>query len=257
MSASSPTPDDKTDIARWLSEGDTARDAVASLAKRADRLRRLKLILPIGGGVILAVALLWPAVLPSLPTTAWKNGAELAMFDLTYHGTSDKGQPFTVTADKATRNVPLTVKSDAKTAPGTPPPTIDLTTPKAQLKNDDGSTVALQAQTGAYDENGQNLDLQGQVQVENSQGTQLDARQLSVDFKGNRAWTDQPVTASGDFGTVNGEGMRLEDGGKTIIFTGQTHATLNGQHEDKVETEKTETTEPVNAFPSPKSPVQP
>lgn len=239
-------------VADWWSRADDTPAAAslltAALLKRQVCLRFMKRVLPIGGLVILAIVLLWPAVLPSLPTTAWKNGSELAMFDLTYRGTSEKGQPFSVTADKATRSAPLGVKP----APGAPPPVIGLTTPRAQLLNADGTTMEIAAQNGAYDETSEGLNLHGAVQVENGKGTRLDAPQLSVDFKQNRAWTDQPVKASGNFGTVEGQGLKLEDGGKTIIFTGQTHATLNPNHESPVE----DKAEPA-ASPSPNTPIQP
>lgn len=222
-------PGDLTDLANWWSRGSiTIEDA--TLQRRASRIGRWKRILPIAGVLIILTALMWPILKPDLPVANWQPPADSTakgkstMLDLTYRGQNEQGNPFTVTADKAVRNVPL----------GTDPakagviPMIDLTIPQANLLNADGSKMELKAKNGLYNEQAQGLNLLGSVRVNRSDGMQLDAPQLSVDFKTNRAWTDQPVNAAGNFGTITGEGLRLENGGKTVIFTGQTRAVLNG-----------------------------
>ncbi len=225
-SPSKSTPE-LIDLAAWWGRNAPAVPQIGNLLQRGARARTLKRILPIVALLLIAGALLWPLLAAKFATRLITEALtpELAMLNLDYSGTDKSGRPFTVEAEKAVRQAtakPATSQANGQIG------TVALTAPSAVLQQEGGQTVNLKAATGVYNEAQQGLTLDGTVQVGNSNGVKVMAPDLAVDLKNGRAWTDKPVTATGDFGRIDGQGLRLEDGGKRIIFTGKSRAVLNG-----------------------------
>ena len=49
-----------------------------------------------------------------------------------------------------------------------------------------------------------------------------------IQLREGSASGDEPVAAQGPFGTLTSEGFRLTDRGQVVIFTGRSHAVLEG-----------------------------
>lgn len=252
--AKAATQPEIIDLATWWGRNTAAAPQIGSLLQRGVRVRRLKRILPVVAVLIVVAALLWPLLSAMLATRIVTEALtpELAMLNLDYTGRDKNGRPFRVEADKAVRQANNQQANSQVQAPGTVPQsaaggpgnektgsgpgnektgqigTLALTAPVAVLQQDNGQTVSLKSATGVYNEAQQGLTLDGTVQIGNSGGVRVVAPDLAVDLKGNRAWTDKPAMAAGDFGRIDGQGLRLEDGGKRIIFTGKSRAVLNG-----------------------------
>jgi len=188
----------------------------------------MKFILLAIGVFMLLATFIWPTILPSFSgiSTLIKDvkiepNGESAMFNLNYHGTNEDGQPFGVTAAKATRDMSK-AKDDEKA-------TINLTSPQADFTTKEGSFVALTADNGVYHEKQNDLELQGNVEIFHDNGSTFSAPQLSVDLDTNKAWTSTPVVVHGSFGEIEAEkGMEVIDGGRKVIFQGPSKARLTG-----------------------------
>ena len=227
-----PPPSPSGDLAAWWGQRAAGTQSITKLLQRGVRLQRVKRVLPTAAIVLIALALLYPTLRDALHRVAWaeklagKLTPELAMVNLDYTGVDGQGRPFTVTADKAVRQAP-DAASGQPAAPSTDQGIVTLQQPKAALKQDDGTATHLAAPAGTYDEAGQGVNLTGGVVTTRSDGVTLTSPDLAIDLKHGSAVTDKPAVATGNFGRIEGQGLRLEDGGKKIIFTGQSKAVLN------------------------------
>ena len=218
------------DLAAWWGQKARSNQSITTLLQRGVRLQRVKRVLPGAALALIVLALVYPTLRDALHRVAWADKIagqltpELAMVNLNYSGSDADGRPFTVTADKAVRQAP-TAPADSK-APADQTGIVTLQAPKAALKQDDGSATHVVAPAGTYDEAGQGVVLTGGVVSTRSDGTTLTSPDLAIDLKHGSAVTDKPAQATGSFGRIEGQGLRLEDGGKKIIFTGASKAVL-------------------------------
>ncbi len=137
----------------------------------------------------------------------------LRMVNPRFSGTNKQSRPFMLTADEARR-----------TSPGADQ--IILTNPKGDITTDGGAWVALMAARGKYAQTKQLLDLAGGVDLYHDKGLHFVSPSAHIDLKAGTAEGKEPVTGSGPSIDINGEGFRLLDGGKTVIFTGKSKAIL-------------------------------
>jgi lipopolysaccharide export system protein LptC len=147
-----------------------------------------------------------------------------------YEGVDEQGQPFTVTADRAVRV--LGDAADAGDLSRLDAETVDLVRPRAELKLPEGRALSLSAHEGRFAQGDARLDLKGGVTLEDGRGNALWIDRVDVDLDGNALVADTPVRGEGPDGRIDAEGLRLEDGGNTIIFTGRATLTLPGREGD-------------------------
>lgn len=96
---------------------------------------------------------------------------------------------------------------------------------RIELSNNGWAKV--ESKTGQYDGNNDALALAGHVTVTTSTGYLLNADDAAIDLtKGNMS-TDNPVHIEGPTGSVDAKAARVVDGGKTILFSGGVHVTIN------------------------------
>lgn len=141
-----------------------------------------------------------------------------------YEGVDEKGKPFVLTADKAMRVMPADAAAvDADVLPQGE--TVDLVRPRAEISAG-ARPLALSADKGRYAQGEQQLELNGDVILSDDRGNALQLQQVDVDLQNRALRSDAPVSGSGPDGSINAEGLRLEDGGDKVIFTGRTTLTL-------------------------------
>jgi lipopolysaccharide export system protein LptC len=204
-------------------------DVGGSVAQYSRLVARLKIALPVLAGLILLLVLVLPQIRSESERfrIGLKNVGDLAsdtlsMRNARYFGTDDNGQPYQVTA--ATVHERPEANADGTKL-------IDLTDPRAELKTDTGKRVNLNATTGVYDRKQEILDLGGQVDLVQDDGTEMHTTAAQVHLKESVATGNAPVTAKGSFGTIQATGFTARKNQKTLFFTGP--ATLVLQNSDK------------------------
>lgn len=175
----------------------------------------MKLLLPLLAVGLIVLVVLWPRLQSddgdfrfSVGQVSSEDENGSVMINPRYEGLDDSGQPFTVTADSANQ------------VPGREF-VIDLTRPKGDMVAEDGAWLAISAERGRYDREGQLVDLTGTVSLFHDRGYELLTERLAVDLASGLAVSDLPVHGQGPFGFVDSEGMRVESRGAVVHFTGK------------------------------------
>lgn len=137
-----------------------------------------------------------------------------------YYGTDDKNLPFSVTADVATQTDPQNL-------------VVTLEKPVADLTRSDGTGVVVNAQIGFFRQKDDTLDLMGSVNLYQDDGYEMHTESARVLIGPGNASGDEAVQGQGPAGTITGEGFRLYQRGRTIVFTGHSKAVLTmSSHKD-------------------------
>ena len=137
----------------------------------------------------------------------------LRMVQPRFAGMNDDSRPYLVTADEAIRANPT-----AKI--------VRLINPKGDITMRSGAWVALMAASGNYDQKGETLDLDGGVELFHDRGLHFASKTAHIDLKAGTAEGHDPVTGNGPSVDITGEGFKILEGGKRIIFTGKAKAVL-------------------------------
>jgi lipopolysaccharide export system protein LptC len=131
-----------------------------------------------------------------------------------YQGIDENRQPFMVTADQARQ-----VDPDGDEL-------VEMENPAADLFDGDGRWVAITADHGVYQPQQEVLLLDGNVNVYQEEGYELITAQAVVDLVTDVATSSTPTRGQATFGTVRSEGMRIEERGARVYFTGKAHMTI-------------------------------
>lgn len=178
-------------------------------------MRVVRLMLPIVAIVIVVYLAGWARLHPNTVETAvMKNIPDLVIDNLNYSGRDSKNQPYSLTAEKATR--PSGVSN-----------IYDLDKPRGELTLQNGAWVSGQAEYGRFDQTKRQLWLGGNVELFHDKGMQFTTDEAQVAIDDRYAWGEKPVLLQGGFGTITGQGFRLLDAGNVMIVKGPAHAVLN------------------------------
>ncbi len=179
-----------------------------------------KLLLPLIAVILVVMIVIWPHLRADskrfsigFSNIELSEAKDPSMINARYIGTDNDNQPFSVTADIAKKTDDVTQS-------------ILLELPKADITLNDGSWLVLTSQTGVYDRPTQYLELEGAVNLFHDSGYEMHTDAAGVDLSNGSAQGHTPVQGQGPFGSIESEGFRLIDKGKTIIFTGKTKAKL-------------------------------
>lgn len=215
-----------------------AKDAGHSFVPFAPRVARrlsrsysrfvgaMKVLLPMGALVLIALVVAWPYLENSdgkfrigFSTLVSTEAESPNMVNPRLVGTDSSDQPFSLTADLAL-NVRLQKDFWEN---GTP---VELEMPKADLTLEDGSWLVLTANSGLLTPAEKTLELFGEVTMFHDLGFELRTSQAVIDLEAGAALSDRPTEGQGPFGTLNAEGMQLTDKGRNILFTGKARMLL-------------------------------
>lgn len=193
---------------------------VASVTQYSKFVQVMKIALPVAAGVLLLVVLGLPLLRQQeerirVAPAKDANGRSLAMTNARYFGTDDKGQPYSVTADSVRQGT-----NDDKT--------IELDRPKAEITMTNGNAMQAAASAGVYDRDKQEIELTGEVTLDQSQG-KLKTSQARIQLKDGSATGNAKVTGEGSFGTLEASGFSYKKDEKVIRFTGPSRLVLNGK----------------------------
>lgn len=202
-----------------FANGSRSPEEFARAARHSRRVRFLKLALPIGGGLsmaIIIVAYLYSIFsLPSIdPGEARVADGKLVMSNPKISGADSNNRPYTLTADRAVQ--------DAGN-----PTRVTLEKIDGQFAIDDDNVAAVQAGMGVYDSVKKTLVLSGTVAVDTRDGMSIRMEGASIDIETGRLTTDQPVSVDTGRAQVRSQSLTVGDEGKRIIFDKGVRMTLN------------------------------
>lgn len=193
---------------------------VASVNQYSKFVQIMKIALPVAAVLLLLVVLVLPLfrqqeerirVAPAKDA----SGRSLAMTNARYFGTDDKGRPYSVTADSVRQGT----NNDK---------TVELDKPKAEITLSNGNAVNASASAGVYDRDKQEVELTGDVTLDQAQG-KLKTSQARIQLKDGSAAGNAKVTGEGSFGTLEASGFSYNKDDKVIRFTGPSRLVLNSK----------------------------
>jgi len=185
-----------------------------------------KLVLPTVAVALIAAVLVWPQLQSrdggfnlGFANLRIGDAERLRMINPRYTGLDQNQLPYEVTAEAANQDSP---KADD----------IGLEKPKADMTLSDGTWIAIEAPLGNYGQKSQLLDLSGGVNLYHDSGYEFTSPTARIDLVKGVAEGNERITGHGPFGEAEGEGFRLLDKGKTIIFTGKAKVVLYTEGDD-------------------------
>ena len=200
---------------RTFSEHIARPSRIITVSERYSRFVGLmKLMLPLGATALVVIVVTWPYLSgreDGIPLSFSSMGLGLTekvfMTNARYMGSDDKDQPYTLTAELMSEEDGV---EDA----------IRLTKPQADIMLNDGSWLALTADTGVLIRKSEQLTLEGGVNFFSDAGYEFRTQRAEINLASKRAHGDEPIEGQGPFGTLNADSFRLEDQGNTIFFEG-------------------------------------
>ncbi|MCB4820715.1 LPS export ABC transporter periplasmic protein LptC [Roseicella aerolata] len=191
------------------------------LARRRFLVAWTKRLLPVLALGLLAAVVFWPEIegnedrsRVSFRRTVEPRAEALRVVNPRYQGVDELNRPFTVTARAGQQEGSEEI--------------LNLEEPRGDIVLGDGAWIYVQSEAGRYDKPAGRLDLTGDVTIYHDNGTMLRTNEASVQVEAGTASGDAPVAAQGGFGTLTAEGFRLRERGAVVIFTGRSHAVLEG-----------------------------
>lgn len=185
---------------RWAVPG-SAHDRV---------VRWSKILLPSAVGALIAILALAPLGKKSdvsfiLDKKKVQNAPEqLRVEQARYTGTDDKGQQFTMVANRAIQR-----SSDI--------PVVDISGMSARLNMAQGPLLVA-ANLGRYNLDTQKVNVDGPVQVAGGDGYRLATRDVTVDLKHRQLSSAGPVTGSLRLGQFQAGELHADLGARTVVL---------------------------------------
>jgi lipopolysaccharide export system protein LptC len=117
---------------------------------------------------------------------------------------------------------PYEVKAVAATQDVRKPNVIELKEMQARLAiDDDGTAARLEAASGVFDTQKEQLELRHEVRVRTDLGHDAQLKSASIDFKAGTVVSREPVTVTMANGTIEAQGVEISDNGKVVVFRGR------------------------------------
>lgn len=183
-------------------------------------------LLPTVAIIVIALVVLWPqlqapveVIVPPPEVTAER--AEVAAPQ--FFSVDEQGQPFSVIATSATQE-------------GLDDAILLLEAPEAEITLNNGTWLALIAESGRYDRVGGALAVWDEVNLLRDDGVQVFTDEAHFDLNIGQGWGDLPVVVSGAFGVISGQGFRLDQERGDVVVVGKARLLLrrsSGAEEDE------------------------
>jgi len=178
-------------------------------------VQMMKVLLPAVAALLVVLILIWPYLRSedlrfrlSFAALTANETEDPSMVNPRYLGIDKENQSFSITADLARK------REDGS-------PAVELEMPKADITLKDGTWLVMTAHNGVLKQVNKTLDLTGAVNLFHDSGYEFKTSKASIDLEKGLAQGTASVRGQGPFGDLRGEGFRLIDKGKTIVFTGK------------------------------------
>ena len=207
-----------------------------------------KVAFPLAALGILALVAAWPSFVETTPPKLAANPTDSDLVQPRYFAVDEKGQPFSLTAKRAKEKDP---------AAGL----VDLDEPEAEMTELSGAWVTMRGRTGEYNRQTKILHLKGDVRILRDDGTEYRTEEAFSDIAAGTAWGDSYIVGQGPQGEVAGQGFRMSDRGKTMVFTNRAAAATPAgppSEAPKPDAPASDAPHPMPApLPTPSTPPQP
>ena len=182
-------------------------------------IRRMRLVLPIVALGITAIVLTWnngrnDKILKNAQNAAPKTIGKNELINPHFDDKDDKGQPYTITALRATQ--------DDKNED-----LMHLDQPKGDIQLNDGHWMAIQSKQGEFQRMNRQLLLQQDVTLFRDGGYQMTMAELHVDMNAKTAHSDSDIHGEGPAGTLEAKGLDGDSINGNLIFKGPATLTLH------------------------------
>jgi lipopolysaccharide export system protein LptC len=205
---------------RSFSEHMARPPRIVSVSERYSRFVGLmKLMLPLSAAALVVIVVSWPYLggrEDGIPLSFASIGIGLDekvfMTNARYMGSDDEDQPYTLTAELMAEEEGV---EDA----------FRLTKPEADIMLNNGSWLALTADSGVFNRESEHLVLVGSVNFFSDSGYEFHTQRAEFNLGTKRAHGDQPIEGQGPFGMLNADSFRLEHEGKSLVLEGHVRIT--------------------------------
>jgi lipopolysaccharide export system protein LptC len=193
--------------------------AYAKARRHSSFVRWLKLVIPVGAAVSIALVVLITIYNPfgRMGLTLGPvsiSGTKIAMEGPRLTGFKKDARPYEVTANAAYQDIRK-------------PNVIELKDMKARMGLDGAGAVAnLVSNVGVFDTVKEHLELNGDIRIITDKGEEALMQTASIDFKTGSVVSKDPVQITMTTAKINADSMQLGDSGKTITFVGRVHVAL-------------------------------
>lgn len=204
---------------------------MTEIQKYSRFVARMKFLLPLGGGLILAAVIAWPFInqKEEVPlTNVDEQSTEIVenhMIKPRYASTDKHGRPFEVEAEWGKPKD--TTHEEA-----------DLITPHGKLTTEKHGDVIVDSKHGHYDKNTNILKLDTDVVLTTGDGYRFESQQADVDIQNKIVEGGQPISGHGPAGELESQdGFRIEeteDGNRILTLKGKSRVVINASTLKKV-----------------------
>ena len=161
-----------------------------------------KIVLPSAVGALLAILALAPLDKKKVSSASERMRVEQAR----YTGTDDKGQQFTILANRAVQ-------------PSSDTPLVDINGMFARLNLQQGPMV-IAANLGRYNLDTQQVDVVGLINVTGADGFHLATQDVTVDLKHRQLASHGPAEGQMRLGQFQAKQIRADLGARTVVLDG-------------------------------------
>ncbi|ODN69374.1 LPS export ABC transporter periplasmic protein LptC [Methylobrevis pamukkalensis] len=192
--------------------------------RNSRRVRRLRLLLPalslvvalgvIGAGAVARIG--FGLGIDGLSLTA--EGLQMDAPRLS--GSDGRGRTYTVTATNAVQDF-------------NDPKVIRLFGIAAEIRQADGSWAKFDADSGIYDSGREKLRLDKNIRIRTNDGNAADLSEAAIDLKTGQVDSDAPVAFSSALGSVEAQGMKVDQKRGSVTFTDGVRMTVDPKAVDR------------------------
>lgn len=210
---------------RFIPKPGGARRHLAQTGRYSRFVSLMKILLPILALTLIVAVLAWPGVLDR------SNRFQLTFSDLStddvalemvnprYLSMDRRNRPVSVTAESAYQ-----AKGDANR--------VHLVQLLADFTAESETWISFTAAEGVYSPNQKRVRLTGPISAYSDQGYELQAAEAEINLEDGIAESNAAVTGQGPLGRFSAERMRIQQGGKHIILSGNVRLILHGHRGD-------------------------
>ena len=210
-------------------------------------IRRMRLFLPLVAVCIIVALMAWPdrqstiAILEESQKESLQSIRKNELSSPKFESVDSKNQPFTITAERAVQ------ANDDEDI-------LLLERPLGELKLNTGGRVTLASESGKYWQQQEQLELERNVTLKNSDGYTMNTARLDIDMGAGTAKSQTDVSGFGPAGTLVAKGLQADNNAGVLVFNGPARLVLkdagslqglasNGDN-GQAEPNQTQTTEP-------------
>ena len=208
-------PDRRSQKARFAPKRIADEDSGAGSLKPSILFLGLALCLTLGIAAWLGLVDTNDDILLEITDISTNSDGTVALTGARYRGHTVSGKKFEVVA---------TAAIEKAGAPGH----IDLSKPVATIYAEDGGTLNITSQTGAYSQTGSGVALRGNVIVTDlGRGMTMETEMLDANLSSGDMQTTTDVRVTSETALVLAEGMQVFNEGDLIVFNGKSKMTLH------------------------------